>query len=420
MKRNGAFFIYCYPFRGGPKVGLKLPTVTLKSEAQQIEALIVRACRTGDYSGLDSVAREGCIRMFTNQGWELPPDLGGAVPGMPAEELTLKRASQLFLKSPEIRDSPGRARHETALLNILPLVGEGRPLKGLWIQDLKAYRVARLNDGAAAGTVNREMATLSAIFRTMVEMQLIESNPARLVKRLSTKAGERQVYLAMDLVARIVAKCPAWNQPIVWTACYTGMRRGEILDLTRKQVSLSKRMIYLGPENTKEGHWKRVPIHNDLVTILEEAMKTPLLGSDNVFFLRDEKGVRPLGLETFKNPWERSCKALEMEDPLPRFHDLRHTWKTNARRSGMDPEIREAILGHSSRQRSVSERYGFLGDEEFLAAIDGMTFDHGETVILVASPAKPKKQEARSKGSRKNGNWIVTERHEKKKGHGAS
>jgi len=64
-----------------------------------------------------------------------------------------------------------------------------------------------------------------------------------------------------------------------------------------------------------------------------------------------------------------------------RFHDLRHTWKTNARRSGTDPEIREAILGHSTLARSASERYGHISDEEFVRAIDGMIFDHGDTVI---------------------------------------
>ena len=50
----------------------------------------------------------------------------------------------------------------------------------------------------------------------------------------------------------------------------------------------------------------------------------------------------------------------------------------------MDPEIREAILGHSTKERSVSERYGRISDQELVSAIDSMTFDHGETEILVA------------------------------------
>jgi len=87
-----------------------------------------------------------------------------------------------------------------------------------------------------------------------------------------------------------------------------------------------------------------------------------------------------------RRPWDGDVIKIEGFDHAPRFHDLRHTWKTNARRSGMDPEIRESIMGHWSRQRTVSERYGSISDQELLQAIDRMTFDHGETEIWVASP----------------------------------
>lgn len=70
-------------------------------------------------------------------------------------------------------------------------------------------------------------------------------------------------------------------------------------------------------------------------------------------------------------------------EPPPRFHDLRHTWRTNARRSGVDPQIAETIMGHVFRIRSVNDRYGRISDQELLKAIDMMNFDNGETEILV-------------------------------------
>jgi len=51
----------------------------------------------------------------------------------------------------------------------------------------------------------------------------------------------------------------------------------------------------------------------------------------------------------------------------------------------MDPQIAEAILGHWFRGRNVNDRYGRIRDDELIRAIDGMTFDHGETEIFVAS-----------------------------------
>ena len=101
--------------------------------------------------------------------------------------------------------------------------------------------------------------------------------------------------------------------------------------------------------------------------------------------IQDQKGVRSIGMETFKNCWPRACESLKLEKPWPRFHDLRATWKTNARRSGMDSEIRERILGHRTKGLSVTERYGVVSDQELIKAVDLLTFDHGETEIHVAT-----------------------------------
>ena len=105
--------------------------------------------------------------------------------------------------------------------------------------------------------------------------------------------------------------------------------------------------------------------------------------SERLFLIKDGKGVRPPSKHSPKNTWRRAVARLGLVDPRPRFHDLRHTWKTNARRSGVDFEIREAIMGHSSRKKTVAERYGRISDEELLQAIDMMTFDHGPTEIVV-------------------------------------
>jgi hypothetical protein len=70
-------------------------------------------------------------------------------------------------------------------------------------------------------------------------------------------------------------------------------------------------------------------------------------------------------------------------------HTLGHSqsWslKTNARRSGMCLEIREAILGHAQQGKSVTERFGRIGDEELVSAIGSMAFDKGDTEILLSN-----------------------------------
>jgi integrase len=87
-------------------------------------------------------------------------------------------------------------------------------------------------------------------------------------------------------------------------------------------------------------------------------------------------------------PWLRGLRKLDWQQPRPRIHDLRHTWKTNARSSVIDSEIREMILGHSDRSLDVSERYGFVDDNELVTSSDKFTYDNGLTQILVASKAE--------------------------------
>jgi integrase len=387
-ERRGDLYLYFKPFKT-KQIGLKVEVAT-KTEARQLEAILSRACRTGNYAGLDGAAREACLRMFENQSWELPPQL--CVDRRPKEKLTLWEASKLFFKYPEIRAKTLKALggYTQALVNLASFLGKDVPIKELWVPHLKQYQIDRLSQGAAPSTINTELSALSRLFSVMIEMQFVDMNPVRLVRRLSTKGNEREVYLSRETVQSIADKCPVWYQRIIWAAYFSGMRRGELLSLTRKQVNLSKRMIHLEPEDTKENRRKRVPIHHELVPILEEAVRTPFLASDKVFLVQDDQGMRTPGTDTASNPWPRACEALKkaklLRKPFPRFHDLRHTWRTNARRSGMDFQIAESVMGHWFKAKSVNDRYGRISDQELIQAIDRMTFDHGETEIIVARP----------------------------------
>jgi integrase len=79
-----------------------------------------------------------------------------------------------------------------------------------------------------------------------------------------------------------------------------------------------------------------------------------------------------------RKAWLSALRLAQLEGL--QIRDLRHMWKTNAQGSGMDPTIRNAIVGHSS-QRSVEDRYIKFSDAELLKAVDEMRFDHGNTEL---------------------------------------
>jgi len=319
--------------------------------------------------------------MFQNQGWALPSDLRS--PDAVVEELTLWRAIKLFLTYPGISDSPNRERYQQAFVHIVTQWGKDFPVKRIWIPQIKEFQQLRLREGAAASTINKEKSALSKMFEVLLELRHVEVNPARRVTNLSEKSGEREVYISAEDFAAILRFLPDWLVPVAQIAYYTGMRQGEILGLTRKHLKLAQRLIVLGPQDVKESHWKRVPVHRDLIPILQDAMRVQSLNCENVFLIKGRKIVR----HSIRKPWNKACKKIGLS-PCPTFHDLRHTWRANASRSGMDSDIAETIMGHSERVKSVKSRYLRISDEQLISAIDGITFDHGETEILLSNDKK--------------------------------
>jgi integrase len=408
VRRGKAYHLKIKPF--GHPIWVRTLALTYQ-EAREIERAVLVALRVDDFRSLWPEAREVCLRIFENQGWTIPDDLGPKA--RPAKELTLWDAATIFFDYPSIKHAKAKERYTYALGHVIEAWGKEKPVKSIRVADVREYQTNRIQSGASPSTVNWEKGTLSKLFQVLVELDHVESNPVRQVKNLSQKPEERQVYLSLEDVGRIAGRCPDWFKPILWTAFYTGMRRGEILDLTRNRVNLSRRMIYLGPEDTKEAHWKRVPVHGELVPIFADAMKVSAFGSDKVFLLTDNAGTRAPQLEAVRNCWPRACQSLGLEKPWPRFHDLRAAWRTNARRSGVDPQIAESILGHYFKGKTVNDRYGFISDEELIQAIDRMTFDHGESMVLVAKSAlKATDGDKGSKG--------VAKPSPKKKGHVAA
>ena len=379
-KRGKKFYIYFRPFKT-ELVGLVLD-VSTKSEAKQYEVVIKRAWRAWSFEGLDVVTRELIRRMFWNRGWELPPALS-ACPVQPSQvelkrKITLWKGIELCLKYPDVTDE-NKERYKLAFSHVAEHFGKNYSLEDLWIPQIKEYLMLR-GKVAAGSTVNKEKAALSKMFQVMIELRYLENNPCRLVKNLSEKSGERQAYIGYSDFTAIVELLPQWLKPTVQTAYFSGMRRGEILGLERKRVDLNKRIISLGPEHTKEGDFKRVPIHEDLMAILKEGSKVRALGNDLIFL----NNGKTFSEDSIRKPWVNAIRELGL-DPQPTFHDLRHSFVANCRRSGVSHEIVQTIVGHWNRAKKVSERYGRISDKELVDAIDQVKWDNGETEIYVAS-----------------------------------
>ncbi|WP_157212365.1 tyrosine-type recombinase/integrase [Desulfomonile tiedjei] len=370
--------------------GHRIRTVTPatnSTDAKKIEKAVKTAFTIGSFGHLDPDCLDVVLRTHENKGWALPPELARPEP---TEELTLIKATREYLKA----DLKHRAeRNLYAIDRITEHFGEHYPLKNIKVADIRAYQRIR-SQKAENGTVNRELGVLSGIFRLQLELERVEINPCTMAHRLPER--QRDSYLSWEDFNRVLEHS-WWLRDILTAMYYTGMRFKEVVSLRWEMYKPERRMLVLPPEATKEGksankvrlRTKRVPLRMEMIQMLEGRRKDQgenVLRAMGPIFPYEGRYKKHCGTHQGKavvasmvrKAWAKATAKAGIDGLQMR--DLRHTWKTNAQRSGMDPTVRNIIVGHSSN-RSVEDRYIRVSDEELLKAVDSMRFDNGWTEL---------------------------------------
>jgi integrase len=178
---------------------------------------------------------------------------------------------------------------------------------------------------------NREIALLRHLLTKATHWGLIPRNPLLgLQYRNPEKPRER--YVTDDELATAIERAPAWIGALMWLAYLTGLRRGDLLRLTRFQLKDD------GIEVRESKTGKRVMIEwtPELRRIVNQALDAS--PDDRLF---------PITASAVNNAWGRFQRALAA-DGGERFYlrDLRAKHATDFDAAGGDAT---AQLGHSGR-----------------------------------------------------------------------
>jgi integrase len=174
----------------------------------------------------------------------------------------------------------------------------------------------------------------------------------------------------------------------------TSARANEALCLTPRHVGLEARIIQVRDHETKNRRPKRIPIHKELQPIIAPLIEGKSL--DAPLFMSNKN--LPARIDSTRKPWNKAIdEAIEDLglDPDLRHvtvKDIRHCAATNMERSGVPEVLREAILGHSTKGKSIEARYIAMSDKDLLKAIDMVSFDHGKTEIYITRLALARKK----------------------------
>ena len=168
--------------------------------------------------------------------------------------------------------------------------------------------------------------------------------------------GGRTRFLNLDEIDRLLAACEPipFLKVFATVALNTGMRRNEILSLTRKSIDWQNRTAAL--TETKNGEARQVYLNDAAL----EALKALPPRIDGRLF--------PLHANQVSVAFMRAVRRAGIEDF--RLHDCRHTFASYQTMAGIQARGLQTLLGH--RDGRMTARYSHLSDAYLKAAVDGV------------------------------------------------
>jgi len=257
-------------------------------------------------------------------------------------------------------------RPRTATDNKRDMANHIRPLLGQrFVADVnhddiaamaRAVRAGKTRTAGGESIANRMVSLLRHVF-TMAEtwgLRAPGSNPAKGVKAYRETPRER--YLSMSEIQRLAdaLEHSTDESPYVVAAIklllLSGARRGEILNLTWKEVDFETRLLRL--RDSKVGP-RTIPLSSAAIEVLEAIPR--MKGNPHV--IPGIKTGQPW--RGIQKPWSRIRARAELYDV--HIHDLRHTFASMAVTDGASLVIVGKLLGH--KKPSTTNRYSHIGDD---------------------------------------------------------
>lgn len=236
-------------------------------------------------------------------------------------------------------------------------------LKDISTSLVSQYKAEMQEKDYSKGTILKELGLLRRMFNIAIhEWELCKENPiSKVLKTLGNGDNKRVRYLSTEERYKLELALPSWLRPIVTVASHTGLRRGNILELTWQNVDLTRKTIVVN--KTKNNEPIGIPLTETIVKTLSELSRIKHLFSPLVFC--DREGV-PYSPYKVSVAFKRACKKAGIENF--RFHDLRHDFASKLVQAGTDIYKVKALLGHKDLRMTV--RYSHLRPENLRDAVN--------------------------------------------------
>jgi integrase len=194
---------------------------------------------------------------------------------------------------------------------------------------------------------NRVLQLTKAIFNYAINSGIDINNPCKKVKLFTEKSRDR--YLLKDEMGRFFrALDEEANETIkdyVYISLFTGARKSNVLSMRWQDINFDAEQWKI--QETKNGDSLTIPLHNEVIDILEARLKKNKGNSQYVFPSDSSKGhlIDP------KRAWKRILQKANIQDF--RIHDLRRTFGSYQAMLGASGFIIGKSLGHKSQKATA-------------------------------------------------------------------
>ena len=237
-------------------------------------------------------------------------------------------------------------------------------------------------------TVKKTHAILHAALQQAYRLGYLTGNPADLTTLPRMQRREMSV-LDEDATARFLDAAVGDEFELLFRVdLFTGLRLGELLGLTWKQVDfthgtvLVDRQLVLAsgkysidtPKNGRSRTLRPAPYVMQLLRTqrrrqTEQRLKAGELWSNPWDLVFTNEAGGHLTQKTVSRHFKRIAEGIGLPDL--RFHDLRHSYAVAALRAGDDVKTVQGNLGHASAAFTL-DRYGHVTDQMKQASADRM------------------------------------------------
>lgn len=263
-------------------------------------------------------------------------------------EKTFSEVAVLYLADSRITHKSHWDNESRLRTHLQPFFGDVI-LSDVTVARVEALKAALICKGLSNATINRIIYLLSGIFEYAIKHDDSLNNPVRKLKKLHEDIGQIVVFTDAEVASLFEATGDNTTyQAMVGLGVYAGMRAGEVLGLDWKDVNFEKNTICVcqsaieGRLNrtTKSNKMRYAPLTPRLKTILTNHRQAT--GSEGLVV--KGKGGEPL--HHVQKIFGQLRRKAGVRDELS-FHDLRHTFATNATNRRVDVPTVQKWLGHS-------------------------------------------------------------------------